>query len=642
MSESISEITSLVSVPVTYCNVPDPFEVKADFVYNFYVEDEDKNANPQPTSPIDYKLGLIDKDTLDSIETKERGSLSARVPRYVRVKIATNTAGIPAVEIGELSNNLLETIRTNESGRSNYNIEGKISNDYIASLVLSDDGVKQRLQELVYRISTAVMQNGGLTGQMSDVDIAKEIDMMTSDDIDVTTVLDALSDNTIKGVRFTNQISGERYSKVDEKSALRYYVKFNADGYRKITRDISVSNPFSSFFESDLLDKAADYEKKNPLTREILFPSFSLNGTDSIENLQPSMKILSVGPEESVSARSSLSSMGYPLVKHLGYIIEKSGVTPAGEYTSYDDVVSLNPNVSEFIDPNVIYGHTYFYRARQLYVVKFAQISSVEASGEVKYRIVTTAIASSTPKPATVNCIENKIPLAPGTLICNFIYREGNGIRLDWAKPSNPARDIKKYQVFRRSSIRDPFEIIAEYDFTDPDYTMFDQRETIDPTLIKRVQSPQYSHMDPQFSRESSYIYAIASVDAHGFTSNYGTQVFVEFDRFSNKIKSRIISQAGAPKAYPNYYVDPTELEEIGSDRLIEDVIKDSGHGLMRIYFNPTAYSVASDDDGSQVEPTILSKDRGKYVFQVLNLDRQISKNLSVSIESDGSLSSVI
>ena len=255
---------------------------------------------------------------------------------------------------------------------------------------------------------------------------------------------------------------------------------------------------------------------------------------------------------------------------------------------------------------------------------------------------MTTAIASSTPKPATINCIENNIPLAPGTLICNFIYREGNGIRLDWAKPSNPARDIKKYQVFRRSSIREPFEIIAEYDFTDPDYTMFDQRETIDPTLIKRVQSPQYSHMDPQFSRESSYIYAIASVDAHGFTSNYGTQVFVEFDRFSNKIKSRIISQAGAPKAYPNYYVDPTELEEIGSDRLIEDVIKDSGHGLMRIYFNPTAYSVASDDDGSQVEPTILSKDRGKYVFQVLNLDRQISKNLSVSIESDGSLSSVI
>ena len=443
-------------------------------------------------------------------------------------------------------------------------------------------------------------------------------------------------------MRFTNQISGERYSKVDEKSALRYYVKFNADGYRKITRDISVSNPFSLFFESDLLDKAADNEKKNPLTREILFPSFNLNGTDSIENLQPSMETLPIGPEESVSARSSLSSKDYPYVRHLGYIIEKSGVTPAGEYTSYDDVVSLNPNVSEFIDPNVIYGHTYFYRARQLYVVKFAQISSVEASGEIKYRIVTTAIASSTPKPATINCIENNIPLAPGTLICNFIYREGNGIRLDWAKPSNPARDIKKYQVFRRSSIREPFEIIAEYDFTDPDYTMFDQRETIDPTLIKRVQSPQYSHMDPQFSRESSYIYAIASVDAHGFTSNYGTQVFVEFDRFSNKIKSRIISQAGAPKAYPNYYVDPTELEEIGSDRLIEDVIKDSGHGLMRIYFNPTAYSVASDDDGSQVEPTILSKDRGKYVFQVLNLDRQISKNLSVSIESDGSLSSVI
>lgn len=642
MTESINEISSLVAVPVTFCNVPDPFAVTADFVYNFYVEDEDKNSNPQPTSPIDYKLGLIDKNTLDSIETKERGSLSARVPRYNRIRITTNLSGISPVETGEISNNILEIIRSNESGRTNYNIEGKISNDYIASLILSDDDVKHRLQEMIYRISTAVMQNGGISGQMSDADIAKELDSMTSDDIDVTTILDALSDNKIKGVRFSNQISGDRYSRIDEKSALRYYTKFNADGYRRVTRDITVANPFSVFFESDLLDKAADYEKKNPLTRDMIFPSFAMNGTDSIDNLQPSMKILTVGPESTTSSRSSLSSLGYPSVKHLGYVIEKTGVSPSGEYTTFDDIISLNPNVSEFIDPNVIYGHTYFYNARQLYFVKFAQITDVDASGEIKFRIVTTAVASSTPKPATIKCVENKLPLPPGVLLCNFIYKEGNGIRLDWARPSNPARDIKKYQVFRRASIRDPFELIAEYDFSDPDYTMFDQRESIDPVLVKKVQAPQYSHLDPHFSRESSFIYSVGSVDAHGFTSNYGTQVQAEFDRFSNKIKTRIVSQAGAPKAYPNYYVDPTELDEFGSDRLVEDVIKDAGHGRIRVYFDPTAYSVASDDDGTQVEPAILSKSRGKYVFQVLNLDRQISKNLSITIESDSSLSSVL
>jgi len=637
MPDSDREISSLISVPATYCNVPDPFAVNAEFVYNFYVEDEDKNVTPQPTSPIDYKLGLIDKDTLDSIETKERGSLSARVPRYNRIRITTNLAGIDPVEKGEISNEIVQRILS-----KTYNIEGRISNTYIGSLVLSDDGVKQRLQELIYRISTAIMQNGGLEGQMSDVDIAKEIDRITSDDIDVTTVLDALSDNTIKGVRFSNQISGERYSRIDEKSALRYYTKFNADGYRRITQDISTSNPFSYFFESDLLDKASDYEKKNPLTRDNILPSFESNGTDNIENLQPNMQILTVSSDLFASSRSSLASLGYPTIKHIGYIIEKTGVSSAGQYTSYDDIISLNPNISEFIDPNVIYGHTYFYNARQLYIVKFAQITDLSSSGEIKYNIVTAAIASSTPKPATIKCIENNTPLPPGTLICNFIYKEGNGIRLDWAKPSNPTRDIKKYQVFRRASIRDAFEIIAEYDFTDEGYTMFDQRESIDPALVTRVQAPQYSHIDPNFTRETSFIYAIGSVDAHGFTSNYGTQIQVEFDRFSNKAISRIVSQAGAPKAYPNYYVDPTELEEFGSDRLIEDVIKDSGHGLMRLYFDPTAYSVASDDDGTQVEPSVLSKSRGKYVFQVLNLDRQISKNLSVSIESDGSLSSVI
>ena len=49
-----SSSTSLISVPVTIANVPDPRSVSGRFVYNFYVLDEDKAANPLPTSPLDY------------------------------------------------------------------------------------------------------------------------------------------------------------------------------------------------------------------------------------------------------------------------------------------------------------------------------------------------------------------------------------------------------------------------------------------------------------------------------------------------------------------------------------------------------------------------------------------------------------
>ena len=335
--------------------------------------------------------------------------------------------------------------------------------------------------------------------------------------------------------------------------------------------------------------------------------------------MQPSLAILDITDERSVPSRESLAALEYPTIKHAGYIIEKVGVSPAGVQERFDDLIALNPNVTEFIDPLVKYGYSYTYRARQLFIVKFLQVPPGDAAAaDYRYRVVTVAIASSSPTPATVRAIETTPPNPPGTLICSFIYKEGNGIRLDWSKPSNPTRDIKKYQVFRRKGFLEPYQLIAEYDFTDPAYTMFEQREIVDPALIVPASSPIYSHIDRDFTRASQYMYCIASVDAHGFTSGYGTQVMASFDRTSNTLATRIVSQAGAPKAYPNYFIDPTELEEFGSDRLIEDVIKDSGHSRVRIYFSPDTYHIGSDEDGTETSPIVLAADKGEYRLQLI------------------------
>jgi len=171
---------------------------------------------------------------------------------------------------------------------------------------------------------------------------------------------------------------------------------------------------------------------------------------------------------------------------------------------------------------------------------------------------------------------------------------------------------------------------------------MFVKYETVSQSLVRRSDSPVYYHIDPDFSRESSFIYTVASVDAHGFVSSYGTQIQVDFDRFSNKIRTELVSQPGAPRAYPNYYVNPTMLEQFGSDRLIEDAIKDSGHATARVYFDPTIFKVSSDDSNNQTDPGILPLSKGKYVFQILNLDRQISKNLNIEIAPDDALSSIM
>jgi len=639
---SLEEITSLVSIPVTSCDVPDPTSVEADFVYNFYMEGEDVNYTPQPTSPIEYDSGLIDRENIDRIEAKERGALSARVPRYIRIRVSKFLDEIEQLEPGEISSSLLELLRTQSGREKAYSIESEVENEFTSRLSVVDVSVRQRVQSELYRIAAAFIEAQSPTSDYSDQMIAMTLNGLMSDDIDAAILMDALSDNEIKGYRFVNEITGKRYSRFDLKSTVMHLAKINAGGYRDLTTQVVASNPFSSNFESDLLGSAASITARNWLLDPAIFPAYGGMSSEDIATLRPNLRILDVAETQLAATRQELINLGYPTIKHAGYVIEKVATAPDGTQERFEDYISINPDVTEFVDPLVKYGHTYTYRARQLFVVKVLQVDEGSVTEGYRYRVVTAGIASSSPSPATVRAIETAPPNPPGTLICSFIYKAGNGIRLDWARPSNPTRDIKKYQVFRRKSFLEPYQLIAEYDFTDPGYTQFDQRESVDPSLVRTSSGPVYSHIDREFSRESSYMYCVASIDAHGLSSGYGTQVMCTFDRFSNTLSARIISRSGAPKAYPNYYIDPTELEEFGSDRLVEDVIKDSGHGRMRLYFNPDAYRIGSDEDGTEAQPIVLSSDRGVYKFQVINLDRQISKILTVNINSDRSLDGIL
>ena len=640
---SLEEITSLISVPITNCDVPDPRKIETEFVYNFYVDGEDVSYNPEPTSPIRYDVGLIDRETVDRIEARERGALSARVPRYIRLKVSPFLSDIGSLIPGEISEELLSLIR-NSRGRSRaYTAESEVENAYGARQSTIDATAQRRVQSEIYRVAESLIEKATPSSEYSDQMVAMTLNGLLSDDIDAAIMMDALSDNTVKGYQFVNQVSGKRYSRFDLRQSTQVLAKVNAGGYRDLTTQMATSNPFSSNFYSDLLGSAADIYDRNWLLDSTIFRGFSSFSDGDLESLQPNLTILDITDERTAASREALTALGYPVIRHAGYIIEKLGVSPDGDQEKFDDLIALNPDVTEFIDPLVKYGYTYTYRARQLFIVKFLQIlPSDESAADYRYRVVTVAIASSSPAPSTIRAFETSPPKPPGTLICSFIYKAGNGLRLDWSMPSNPTRDIKKYQVFRRSNFLEPYQLIAEYDFSDPEYTMFERREFVDPSLVISTGLPAYSHVDREFTRTSSYMYCVASVDAHGLTSGYGTQVMATFDRGSNTLVTRIVSQSGAPKAYPNYFVDPTELEEFGSDRLIEDVIKDSGHSRMRIYFNPDAYRVGSDEDGTETQPIVLSAQRGEYKLQVINLDRQISKVLTISVQPDSSLSGLI
>ena len=80
--------------------------------------------------------------------------------------------------------------------------------------------------------------------------------------------------------------------------------------------------------------------------------------------------------------------------------------------------------------------------------------------------IIKSLISSRASRLDKVKCIERVPPPPPADIEFYMgLYPEENGAHVEL--PTNPQRDIKRFQIFRRSSVDDPFELLVEYDFDD-------------------------------------------------------------------------------------------------------------------------------------------------------------------------------
>ena len=81
-------------------------------------------------------------------------------------------------------------------------------------------------------------------------------------------------------------------------------------------------------------------------------------------------------------------------------------------------------------------------------------------------------------------------------------------------------------------------------------------RELVSLDRVYRMNIPMRSFRDFEFDKNKKFIYALACVDAHGLTSNYSVQMEISFNRRENKLVRKLISRSGAPKPYPNAYLN--------------------------------------------------------------------------------------
>jgi hypothetical protein len=319
---------------------------------------------------------------------------------------------------------------------------------------------------------------------------------------------------------------------------------------------------------------------------------------------------------ESVSDFKSGPRSNVGRVEHLGYMVERFAVSSNDRVVQKRRFFVASPKITSYIDTEVKYGVQYLYSVRNLAAF---YVNTVRDNGEV---LTSRFLVASRPSTfSSVMTSEYVPPPSPSDLNFLWDYQRAS-LQINWAFPSNPQRDIKGWQVFRRKTLDEPFSLIAQIDFDDSAIKT-PSAERVDPSLIKRYESPVTFFIDPEFDKDSDYIYAVCSIDAHAMTSNYSMQYRVSFNRIQNRLVKTLISQSGAAKQYPNTYLKA---------ELSLDSVRSSNVENIRVYFDPE-YLKVTDNDGRDLKVLKTDSRGGVYRISLLSTDRQTQANVDVSVK---------
>lgn len=612
---------SYPSRPVIAVDTPEVRKFRGRFVYNFFAPDERLNDEG------DVPKVLLQKgsDFFDNTTTDVLG----KIPRFIRLKWSQ-------VSIDEPSQfRLAPLVRIESSGlsRKNQNFikrnyskiykEEEFSNFGFTGIEFQDTALDGKLHLLVsgtvakfvnsrnIKLAKSVNEQiefiGGKidTNNVSLLDVSKFLARdLDEEDLPNQTIIDALTDLRSAGARFFDE---QQQSELIEK-------KF--DRIKDVKTRVRINNKFIKTFltsvATDPLGLFAD--EVGPLlanAEEIQTELVQKTNPDSIDEAEFDIVV------DPVRLRSAPKDSTFlPTRKHIGYIVDKFERNSNGTLTPMDPIILESENTTTTIDFRVAYGRSYVYQVRAVYLLEFQTFSD-----EDDEMAISTILVSSAPSKRIVVMAEETVSPPPPVdvnIFWDFIEQRPC---ISWSFPINSQRDIKRWQVFRRRTIDDSFELIVELDFDDSSVPT-QNYEKVSVNLKKKLTSPQNFWVDKDFEKDDKFIYTVVSVDAHGLSSNYGMQFEVKFNRYKNNVEKKLISGSGAPKPYPNMFLN--------QDTFV-DTIKDSNHTKLKIFFDPEYLEVIQR--GSQADPIIATiQNRSNYKMQMINVDFQQSQLIDIFV----------
>ena len=641
------------SLPIFSLKVPKVQNSVASFTYNFYVTDEGTNDASTELAEAEKVLNLINKSP-DQINP-DNTSFSLRIPRYVTISWDPVPNGPDQSDLSNIDSGFkfLDSSIFDKKAKLGF-----LSDATLPSIVTEDQFVSSKyypysfscLDKIRNASQIIAPEKGDFYGYSQSGIIDKyttSILAPLSNPSDSNTNQQALRDQVAQFVSNV-EIMGDNTSS-------------NLGWHFFDSQNMEITN--TSGLDQALADEVILESQVSGLTLPDNFDASSLNVhivnslnlyynnakaavpyapsalDDANLNIQPIFTGAEVNSVTPINHDDFMAKVAI-----LGYIIEKYEISDDG--TNIKKIKNLyfnNKSIHKFVDLNVKYGTRYAYSIRTVAAVRVP--AYIKKDEKIRYA---TYYVSSRSSSATVSCIEN-IPPPPPTDV-EFIWDYYNTqLNIVWQMPENPQRDTKQFQIFRRESIDKPFELLQQQSF-DNSTKKFLTGEAIDGNLTTMSKSdaryvvtqayPMMNYIDPDFVADieyfktSKYIYSLASVDAHGNISSYGIQFEVYFDFFKNRLIKKIISPSGAPRQYPNLYIDVD---------LFKDVIQADGPSAkkLKIYFMPDyfklrypEYTDNNNNKFSEKESLMVGtlQNNSYYKMQFINTQNQKTDSLQINI----------
>ena len=585
---------SFPSKPVHIFDSPEVADVKAKFVYNFFTPDE--SIDESGFTQVDGSLPARFRNKT----SPDFSNIRARIPRLVEIsiKFADDKARMTDRDVARYSFTP-PTMKELKYWLSKGMIitETNATSDVYSAFTIGNSLISEEVQNLMNMKLNRFVTDGDSPASALD-----KLNRTTNVDPDtLSLMLPPELNNSPDGKKQTN------------------FAKQSGD-INKVRSSMQINSTFAPMMfrrsverGTSLLDSTvnSNFTLAASRLRDLDKPIGHIDPTE-IDELQFDIPYISASRISNAPDFSSLSEAAV-----VGVLINKTRIFKGKRYPMPPVVVTgQRPKLA--FDSKVAYGQTYEYSVRTL---SMFLVPVITPDGETyRYQFL---VASKPSQPVQIEATENEKPLPPSDVRYSYDYKDGS-LNIFWAPPTNPQRDVKYYQIFRRKSTLEPFELIAHIDFDDS-LIRAEPSEYVDPSLVLSYPDPTYFFVDHEFSKETKFIYAIASVDARQLSSGYSTQTRIAFNSSKNRIDRKLVCFSGAPKQYPNWTLQ---------ENFFIDAMKDSSHAKTSIYFDPEAYTLIGGNGESIPAFFTNSIDPlAKYVFQFINTDRLLEQRFEVKID---------